>query len=225
MNSANFKDMTGQRYGRLVVLERAENDRHGNAMWLCQCDCGHKKIAMGQSLRAGKTKSCGCLLSESSKKRLSKIVTNHGYSGTKIYSVYRAMIERCTKPQNKAFKNYGGRGITVCDEWMKDRERFFKWAVANGYKEGLQLDRIDVNGNYCPENCRFVTNKVNANNLRKNIKLEFGGETHTLSEWADITGISYTTIYQRFKEGKPAAEIFSRKNLKTGELLPEQGDK
>ena len=207
MSNEYFIDLTGQRFGRLVVLERAENDKRGNAKWLCQCDCGNKKIIMGQSLRAGKTRSCGCLLSECSKIRLSNIATKHGYSGTKIYGVYRAMVERCTKPQNKSFKNYGGRGIAVCDEWLKDRERFFNWAMANGYKEGLQIDRIDVNGNYCPENCRFATNKVNANNLRKNIKLEFGGETHTLSEWAEITGISYITIYQRFKEGKPAAEI------------------
>lgn len=213
---AYYVDMTGEKIGRLTVIERAENDRQGNAQWLCECECGNTKVVRGSALRTGKTLSCGCLLSECSRERMSKLAFKHGFTGKKIYAVYRSMIERCDKPSNSEYHNYGGRGITVCKEWREDRELFFKWALSHGYKEGLEIDRIDNDGNYEPSNCRWVTSKVNSNNMRKNVLLEYNGETHTIAEWADITGISYTKLYHRTMVGKPIEEIFWKGDLGNG---------
>ncbi len=201
--------MIGKRFGRLVVAERSTNDKDGNARWTCICDCGNNTTVLAKSLRGGRTRSCGCLLSESSKTRMTELLTKHGRSGTKLYCVYRSMIERCTKPQHKSFHNYGARGISVCDEWTNDRIAFFEWAVDNGYREGLTLDRIDNDGNYEPSNCRWVTQKENSNNTRKNVRFSFGGETHTISEWANITGLSYSKIYQRYRARKNPKDILS----------------
>ncbi len=207
MNNPNVVDMTGLTFGRLTVLKRVENDKQGNAMWLCQCVCGKTKKLRGGTLRQGKTKSCGCLLSEASKKRMTKLCTKHGMSATKLYRVYSSMRERCEKPSCPEYKNYGGRGITVCKEWKHDRNSFFEWALNNGYKQGLEIDRIDVNGNYEPSNCRWVTRVENCNNKRNNIFLEYKGEKHTLSEWARLTGIRKNTIYSRYYSGKKPEEI------------------
>lgn len=211
MNSPNVVNMIGRTYGRLTVIERSSNDKQGNAQWLCRCECGRQKVVRGGSLRQGRIRSCGCLLSESSKDRMSALVTKHGMRGAKLYGVYSSMIERCSSPKCKGFHNYGGRGIAVCDEWKDNRQSFFDWAFENGYEEGLQLDRIDNNGNYCPENCRWVTRKVNCNNTRKNVSLEYNGETHTLSEWADILCINRSTIFSRHRAGKPVDEILKKR--------------
>lgn len=210
MNNPNFKDMTGQRFERLTVVERAENDKQGNARWLCKCDCGNTTIVPAHALRQGRTKSCGCLLSESSKRRMTSLLTKHGMAGSKLYRVYSAMRDRCEKPSCSEYHRYGGRGITVCDEWKNDRNSFFEWALNNGYKEGLQIDREDNDGNYCPENCRWVTRLENCNNTSKNVFLEFDGETHTLSEWSRILGINRSTIYSRHRAGKTPAEILKK---------------
>ena len=140
MNNPNVVNMTGRTYGRLTVLERSDNDKRGNAMWLCKCECGNVKAILGGSLRQGSTRSCGCMLSELSKRRMTELLTKHGFSGKKLYSVYRAMRERCEKQTCKSYGNYGGRGISVCDEWKNDRALFFEWALKNGYQEGLQID-------------------------------------------------------------------------------------
>lgn len=198
---SKYKDITGRRFGRLTVIKRVENDKLGNAQWLCACDCGNKTIARGVALRQGKTKSCGCLLSETSSERMTKLKTTHGYSKSHIYAVRRSMIERCYKPKNKSYKNYGGRGISVCDEWRNNPESFFDWAVSNGYKQGLTLERIDNDGNYCPENCRWATMKEQAKNTRNCVRLEIIDNetgkkmtTATLTDAAKITGLSIRTI-------------------------------
>lgn len=122
-------------------------------------------------------------------------------SYSNLYRVFNAMIERCNKPSAKNYHNYGGRGIKVCNDWMGNYQAFCDWALANGYKEGLQIDRIDNNGNYEPSNCRWVTPKQNSNNTRFNRLLTCNGETHTMSEWSEITGISQTTISSRIRRG------------------------
>ena len=126
----------------------------------------------------------------------------HGFSRTKLEKAYAHMMERCYNPKTASYPNYGGRGITVCDEWKKDNKAFFKWSIANGYCEGLSIDRIDPNGNYCPSNCRWVTNKVQQNNRRNNIYIEIDGVRHTVAEWADIYGISRYAVYTRIKRLK-----------------------
>lgn len=121
----------------------------------------------------------------------------HGKSSTALCRVWYEIRKRCTNKNYKHFNHYGGRGITMCNEWWDSFQAFYDWSVSNGYKEGLTLDRIDVNGNYCPDNCRWVNRKVQANNTRSNHYITFNGETHTMSEWAEITGISYSTLRSR----------------------------
>lgn len=123
----------------------------------------------------------------------------HGFSRTKLEKAYTHMLERCYKPNCASFSNYGGRGIEVCNEWKSDNKAFFQWAIANGYEDGLSLDRIDPNGNYCPSNCRWVTNKVQQNNRRNNVYVEIDGVRRTVAEWSEIYGISRYAVYTRIK--------------------------
>jgi len=161
-------DLTGQRFGRLVVLERARAARHGeSAKWLCHCDCGKEKIVSGKLLRRGDTRSCGCLHSE----ELREMSITHGLSKTRLYCVWSSMKDRCYRPACKSYPNYGGRGITVCPEWLHDFAAFRDWAMSHGYDESVPcgtctLDRIDNDKGYSPENCRFVSMKVQNNNRR-----------------------------------------------------------
>lgn len=129
-----------------------------------------------------------------------KYPKQYNYS-SKLYFVYNSMKDRCKNKNTKNYKNYGGRGIRVCDEWNKSYETFLKWALINGYQEGLQLDRIDNNGNYSPENCRWVSCKQNLNNTRMNNLITYKNKTHTISEWADMFKINYMTLYRRIKDG------------------------
>lgn len=145
-------DLTGQRFGRLVVIEQAPRDsRYHGAMWRCRCDCGCETIVEARNLKTGNTSSCGCYHRE--RQRAAK---THGKSGSRLHRIWKAMHTRCYNPNSSAFKYYGGRGIEICDEWVRDFEAFHLWAVAHGYADDLTIDRIDVNGNYDPSNCRFV---------------------------------------------------------------------
>lgn len=192
---SKVKDLTGQRFGALFVVERAGSNASGKATWLCDCDCGKTIIVVGNKLR--RQKSCGCqrraFLSEFNK--MTK--TTHGMRYTRLYKIWRSMKNRCSCSSWEDYKNYGGRGITVCDEWKESFESFRDWAFANGYSDGLSIDRIDVNGNYEPSNCRWATVKQQANNTRSNLYLEFNGEVKTAKEWADELGLNYNTLYSR----------------------------
>lgn len=125
----------------------------------------------------------------------------YGFSHTRIDNIYKSMISRCYNKSNNRYENYGGRGIVVCDEWKNDKIKFFEWAFSNGYAENLTLDRINVNGNYEPSNCRWSTQKVQQNNRSNNRFVEFNGRTHTLGEWSEITGIKLATIWNRLNSG------------------------
>lgn len=203
-------DLTGQRFGKLTVESYAGKNNRRNALWNCSCVCGKPTIAIGSDLRSGHTKSCGCSRSEalisynkSEEKRArtselnKKYKSTHGMRYTRLYKEWRSMINRCTATRWRDYDNYGGRGITVCDEWMSSFEAFRDWALENGYRDDLTLDRREVNGDYCPDNCRWITMAAQANNKRTSLYLEFNGERKTAKEWADELGLNYSTLYSR----------------------------
>ena len=186
-------NLTGQRFGRLTVLTRAENNKRGNTQWLCQCDCGEKRIVLGTELRGGRTRSCGCLRTE----RLIKATRKHGASKTRLYSIYHDMLRRCYDCENKRFSDYGGRGIKVCEEWKNDFSSFQLWALSHGYAEDLSIDRIDVNGDYSPGNCRWITMKEQACNKRTNHYINYHGKTKTIAQWERDLNFPVDVIRQR----------------------------
>lgn len=184
-------DLTDQKFGRLTVIIRV-GSRDGRAVWRCKCECGNETEVRSRCLINGHVKSCGCLAKE-------RLITP-GMYGTKIYERWHSMKRRCIDRNAIGFKNYGGRGITVCDEWLRF-EPFYDWAMNNGYTNDLSIDRIDNNQGYCPENCRFSTVKEQNNNRRNNVWITFRGETRDIQQWAEVTGIRYRSLYDRLKQG------------------------
>ena len=209
-------DLTGQTFGRLTVLKRAENSPSGRSRWLCQCECGNTCIVHSTSLHSGNTRSCGCLKAEVSREK----ATTHGMSGTSLFNVWCAMHSRCLNKNNHSYGNYGGRGIRMCDEWM-DSSTFFDWALANGYKEGLTIERIDVNGNYEPSNCKWITKAEQARNKTNSRIFEVDGVSASLAQLCENYNIDYSTVYQRITklgwEPKRALTTPVRKIRKAGE--------
>lgn len=183
-------NLVGQRFGRLLVLEFSHIDRNGGSTWLCKCACGKSKVVSAANLRSGYTQSCGC-----SRKNQHEI---HSESRTRLYGIWIAMKSRCNNPKNNRYHIYGARGIKVCTEWERDYSAFRGWAVSNGYRDDLTIDRIDNDKGYCPENCRWATPKEQGNNKTTNLVITYMGETHTLSEWAEKLGIDYHTLLRRY---------------------------
>ena len=199
-----FKDLTGQRFGRLTVIERTENNRHGNAMWLCLCDCGNKVIVLGSDLRAGHTRSCKCLQDEVNR----ELHKTHGLSKTRLHKIWSKMIDRCYNPHHVQYHNYGGRGITICREWKDDFTVFYAWAMANGYAETLSIDRIDNDGNYCPENCQWITMREQQNKRGDNVLVTMNGKTQNVTQWCNELGANRAYVYKRLKKGWPPEKAF-----------------
>lgn len=186
----------GERYGRLVVLELVGTNKFGGVVCKCQCDCGTIKNFDASHLISGKVVSCGCYIKEKAR----ELHTTHGQTDTRLYKIWTWMKYRCNSPNSKSYSDYGARGIKVCDEWLKF-EPFRDWALANGYREDLTIERKDNNGNYCPENCRWATKLEQANNKRTNVFITYNGETHTASEWGRILGVSAKLLRRRKSDG------------------------
>lgn len=197
-------DITNQRFGRLTVVQRVENPSQKQSWWLCKCDCGNIKKFSYSNLISGHTKSCGCLRREITNARNKKINTKHHMCEHPLYDKWTFMKSRCYYVKNDSFSDYGGRGIIVCDEW-KDNEKgfinFYNWSINNGWKKGLTLDRIDNDGNYCPENCRWTDAKKQQRNRRITVFLEYNGQKLPLSEWAEKFKIPYSVLIQRHSAG------------------------
>ena len=189
-------DLTGQRFGRLVVEEFAYVDKHGNAIWRCKCDCGNLKTVGSREIRKGITKSCGCLRKEN----LYKCSWRHGGKHTRLYTIWVNMIARIENENERDYRKYGGRGIKICEEWRNDFQQFYNWAMNHGYRDDLTIDRIDVNGHYCPENCRWIPLQEQYLNMRKNVRIEYRGENLTLAEWSRKLNINRNTLWTRIQE-------------------------
>lgn len=188
-----FIDLTGMTYNNLHVLYKLHNVK-GRTKWLCQCKCGTLVEVVGNSLRTGRTKSCGCL-------RIINHVCRHNKSNTRLYSIWRNMKQRCTNPRNKDFKYYGAQGVVVQLDWLDDFDNFYRWAISSGYSDSLTLDRIDCTGDYSASNCRWVTRLEQSNNRSCNKVYTISGERLTLSEACRKYQIRYTKVYKRLLLG------------------------
>lgn len=210
-------DLTGRKFGKLTVVKRVEDhiQKSGvpKAMWLCKCECGGERIVYGQTLRAGKATDCGCGTHERLSALSRERATTHDGSKTRLYRIWRSMRERCSCEYSKVYRHYGGRGIHVCPEW-NDFSVFREWAYANGYdpnaKRGKStIDRIDVDGNYEPGNCRFVDMAVQARNTRRSWMVEYDGRIQCISDWARELGIKRATLRYRLKNGWSIERAFA----------------
>lgn len=191
----NGKSLIGRKFGKLTVIEYAGYKNH-KPHWKCRCECGNYKTASTYNLKHGHTRSCGCLVKGKEFGQYKHGLTNH-----RIYHTYHAMKQRCFNEKSEGYKDYGARGISVCNEWMGEHglEKFYEWSMNNGYSDGLTIDRINVDGDYSPDNCRWADLETQMNNTTRNVRFEYKGESHTCSEWAKIlnNGLSKIEIYSR----------------------------
>lgn len=219
-SEANRKEIKpGTKYGRLTVIERAgEKAKNGAFYYKCLCDCGTEKTVDGTNLRNGKTLSCGCLRKE----RQKEATKTHGGYKSRLYQIWDAMVQRCTNPNHQSFCYYGGRGISVCAEWRASFSVFREWAIANGYDETAPkwectLDRGDTNGDYTPENCRWVTQKEQMNNTRRCHIVTVDGITMNLAQWAQRLGVKRGRLYKASWSGKDMAAYIKKIIRERGE--------
>ena len=204
------EDLTGQKFNLLTVLS-LDHIKGYDRYWKCRCDCGKTTTVAGSKLKSGKTKSCGCYRKAKSSETAIKNFTKHGDrqrdNSTRLYSIWQGMHARCkTKPR------YKNRGICVCPEW-NEYTVFKDWALSNGYNDNLTIDRIDNDGNYEPNNCRWADQKIQANNRSNNRVVEYSGERHTAADWAETFGIPNWRIIHRLNSGFPLEEVFSKNQL------------
>lgn len=183
------KDRIGERYGMLTIIGYDHKIRT-RTYWKCLCDCGNTRVVAIDHLRRLETTDCGC-----TRKHI-PTATKHGMSCSRLYTIWSLMKARCSNKNRPEYKYYGGRGIRVCDEWQ-EFEPFSKWALDNGYTNKLTIDRIDNNGNYCPNNCRWITQKEQSSNTRRNRYITYNGKTKTLTQWGNECGLSYNTLQRR----------------------------
>ncbi len=182
-------DLKGKKYGKLTAIEPVGKNKHNVAIWKCRCECGNIIYRSSNVLKLGHCKSCGCL---------GRAIPGIKIADPRLYNIWHDMVQRCNDPKSKYYKNYGARGISVCKEWLK-LEPFYNWALLNGYKPNLTIDRKDNNDDYCPDNCRWITHEEQQRNKRSNHIIEFRGKKQILTQWAQEIGISPNTLISRLK--------------------------
>lgn len=188
----NKIDLTGKKFGRWTVIVKSENVGK-NTAWICKCECGTIRSVLTYNLQSGKSKSCGCLQKETT----SEIKKIHGQTNTRLYRIYKGIKSRCCNKNNPAYKYYGGKGIKICQEWQNDFMKFYEWSMQNDYNDTLTIDRIKVNGNYEPNNCRWVNAFEQANNKVTSFYITINNEKHTIAEWSRITKTKSTVLYSK----------------------------
>lgn len=211
----NFIDITGKKFNRLTALKRIGVSKSGKTIWLCKCECGNLKKITSDDLIRNNVKSCGCLKIEYNKKRTAQKI-----SGTRLYNIWRNMKARCNCKTNPRYKDYGARGISIYDEWG-NFENFYKWAMFNGYNENLTIDRINVNKNYEPNNCRWIPLSKQAYNKRDSLIFDINGEQKCLAEICKEYNVKYTTIYRRVTIGKMNIQDALAKSIKNNNIKEE----
>lgn len=218
---SKFNDITGQKFYRLTAVKYL-----GHSKWRCQCDCGNMVDVFTQNLKRGNTKSCGCYNSELSSKRF----TTYGLSNTKVFHIAVGIIQRCTNPNNNCYKDYGGRGVKVFSEWVKNPSKFAQWMLDNGWHDGCQVDK-DIKAKpdklgYYPDTISFVSPTENARHKRNIIQITYNGKTQPLKTWCNELGLPYKTIFSRYKYGgwRDAVTLFETP-VKVGNNQTLRGDK
>lgn len=201
---SNVDDLIGQRFGRLTVIQKASE---GRKRYLCKCDCGNSITLVPCRLR--KYKSCGCYEKENMK-IISKSALTHGKTNTRLYGIWCRMKDRCNNPNLEHYDCYGGRGIKVCDEWQHSFESFYEWAMSSGYRNDLSIDRIDVNGDYEPSNCRWATLTEQQRNKRNTVYVMDNGIKISISEACEKYGIDKNFMWRKVKAGFTLPDIISR---------------
>jgi hypothetical protein len=202
-------NLLSKRFGRYTVIGFSHRDKLGKIFWMCRCDCGTEKSVDGFKLKSGHTKSCGCYNRE--KARLTKTIHKDSIKGhrKRLYSIWVNIKQRCFNQKATSYPRYGGKGITMCEEWENDYRNFKAWALCNGYDDDLTIDRIDNKGNYEPLNCRWVTCKDQSRNTSRNKLFEHNGKVLCLSEWCELLNLNYGTILHRVRRGKTFQEAIA----------------
>lgn len=209
MRGDTLKDLTNQRFGKWTVIRRLPNRKRA-LMWECLCDCGTIAEVHGTSLKSGTSTQCrNCRNSNPHH-------CTHGLTHHPLYRVWQRMKGCTTNPNHQDYEWYGGKGIRVYEEWFNDFVKFYEWSIANGYRHGLTIDRKDSNGHYEPSNCRWIPFKEQAVNKTTSVYLTHEGVTRTISEWSEVTGIKYNTLYNRFIKGLPSDKILSTESYAKG---------
>ena len=202
----NFKDLTGQKFGRLTVIKQVGKNKHGSYLWFCKCDCGNIKTTVGTLLRKGETKSCGCLSKENLEKGR---VGTHRMSESVEYRTWLHIKWRCLNKNCPRYKNYGGRRIKMCNDWLESFGNFYK-DMGKRPENKSSIDRIDNNKGYYKENCHWATRTEQARNKRNNKMLIYKGETRCLSDWAEKLNMNYNTLYSKLNMGQSVKKVFNK---------------
>lgn len=199
------ENIIGKRFDRLVVLENLGRKEHGTTVHRCLCDCGNVIEVPKGYLASRHQRSCGCLKKE--------ITTKHNLCHTRIYQIFEDMKVRCYRPSFKYYKYYGGRGIKICEDWLNNFKNFYDWAMNNGYDETLTIERIDVNKDYCPNNCKWIPKSEQTKNTTRTKTITYNGQTKIASDWSRETGIPENTLLRRLKQFNDLDVVFYKGNL------------